>query len=228
MTSIQNSVIPLALVAFVPTISILFTLTYNDDEFTSQIFFIICKLWILLAPAYWYLRVEKNSPSMSLPSRDGMAVGGISGIIMSIIIIVMWLLFGDTLDTDSMISELESTGLTKIRMYIAGMIYWIFLNSLLEEYVFRWFVTIKSIELLGSEARAVILSAILFTLHHGIALHYFGFFWWQTVIACFGLLSAAVIWSWLYVRYRSVWGCWFSHAICDIAVFGLGYLIIFG
>ena len=227
MTSIQNSVIPLALVAFVPTISILFTLTYNDDEFTSQIFFIICKLWILLAPAYWYLRVEKNSPSMSLPSRDGMAVGGISGIIMSIIIIVMWLLFGDTLDTDSMISELESTGLTKIRMYIAGMIYWIFLNSLLEEYVFRWFVTIKSIELLGSENRAIIFSAILFTLHHAIALHYFGFVWWQIAMACFGLLSASAIWSWLYVRYRSVWVCWFSHAICDVAVFGLGYLIIF-
>ena len=227
MTSIQNSVIPLALVAFVPTISILFTLTYNDDEFTSQIFFIICKLWILLAPAYWYLRVEKNSPSMSLPSRDGMAVGGISGIIMSIIIIVMWLLFGDTLDTDSMISELESTGLTKIRMYIAGMIYWIFLNSLLEEYVFRWFVTIKSIELLGSENRAIIFSAILFTLHHAIALHYFGFIWWQTVMASFGLLSAAAIWSLLYVRYRSVWVCWFSHAICDVAVFGIGYLIIF-
>ena len=228
MTSIQNSVIPLALVAFVPTISILFTLTYNDDEFTSQIFFIICKLWLLLAPAYWYLRFEKNSPSWSLPSRDGMAIGGISGIIMSIIIIVMWLLFGDTLDTESMISELESTGLTKIRMYIAGMIYWIFLNSLLEEYVFRWFVTIKSIELLGSENRAIILSAILFTLHHAIALHYFGFIWWQTVMASFGLLSAAAIWSWLYVRYRSVWVCWFSHAICDVAVFGIGYLIIFG
>ena len=147
---------------------------------------------------------------------------------MSIIIIVMWILFGDTLDTGSMISELESTGLTEFRMYLAGMIYWIFLNSLLEEYVFRWFVTIKSIELLGSEARAIILSAILFTLHHAIALHYFGFVWWQTVMACFGLLSAAAFWSWLYVRYRSVWVCWFSHAICDVAVFGLGYLIIFG
>ena len=94
---------------------------------------------------------------------------------MSIIIIVMWVLFGDILDKGSMISELESTGLTEFRMYLAGMIYWIFLNSLLEEYVFRWFVTIKSIELLGSEARAIILSAILFTLHHAIALHYFGF-----------------------------------------------------
>ena len=148
MASIQNSLIPLALVAFVPTISILFTLSYNDDVLASQIFFILCKLWLLLAPAYWYLRVEKNSTSWSLPTRDGLVVGGISGIIMSIIIIVMWLLFGDTLDTDSMISELETTGLTEFRMYLAGMIYWIFLNSLLDEYVFRWFVTTKSIDCL--------------------------------------------------------------------------------
>ena len=228
MASIQNSIVPLALVAFVPTISVLFTLGYNDYDFASQIFFFTCKLWLLLAPAYWHLRVEKNSPSWSFPTRDGLVVGGFSGIIMSIIIIVMWVLFGDTLDKGSMISELESTGLTEFRMYLAGMIYWIFLNSLLEEYVFRWFVTIKSIELLGSEARAIILSAILFTLHHAIALHYFGFVWWQTVMACFGLLSAAAFWSWLYVRYRSVWVCWFSHAICDVVVFGLGYLIIFG
>ena len=228
MARIQNSVVPLALVGFVPTISVLFTLGYNDDDFTSQIFFLACKLWLLLAPAYWYLRVEKNSPSWSFTTKDGLVVGGFSGIIMSIIIIVTWILFGDTLDTGSMISELESTGLTEFRMYLAGMIYWIFLNSLLEEYVFRWFVTIKSIELLGSEAKGIILSAILFTLHHAFALHYFGFVWWQTVMACFGLLSAAAIWSWLYVRYRSVWVCWFSHSICDVAVFGLGYLIIFG
>ena len=228
MARIHNSLIPLALVAFVPSISILFTLGYSDDEFASQIFFVICKLWLILAPAYWYLRVEKKPPSWSLPSRDGIVVGGISGLIMSIIIIVMWLLFGDTLDKDSMISELESTGLTEFQMYLVGMIYWIFFNSLLEEYVFRWFVTIKAIKLLGSETKAIILSAILFTLHHTIAMQYYGFVWWQTVIACIGLLFAAAIWSWLYVQYRSVWVCWFSHAICDVAVFGIGYLIIFG
>ena len=227
MASIQDSVIPLALVAFVPTLSILFTLSYNDDEFTSQMFFIICKIWLLLAPAYWYIRIEKKSPSWSLPSKNGLVVGAISGIIMSIIIIVTWLVFGDTLDTKSMISELDSTGLTEFRVYFAAMIYWIFLNSLLEEYVFRWFVTIKSIELLGSESGAIVFSAILFTLHHAIALHYFGFVWWQTVMACLGLLSAAAFWSWLYLRYGSVWVCWFSHAVCDVAVFGIGYMIIF-
>jgi len=218
----------LSLVAFVPTISILFTLSYNDDEFVSQAFFLTCKLWLLVAPAYWFIRIEGNRPSWSLPDPQGLKLGAVTGILMSAIIVSMWVLFGDTIDTDAMIAEMETTGLTDIRIYVAGMLYWIFLNSMLEEYVFRWFVTVKGIEILGSETRAIALSACLFTLHHTIALHFFGFIWWQTIMASFGLLSAAAIWSWLYIRHRSIWVCWLSHAICDVAVFGIGYLIIFG
>ena len=224
----NRHLIALSLVAFIPTISILFTLNYNDDELTSQIFFLTCKLWLLLAPAYWYLRVEGNVISRSPAEKEGLVMAAVTGIVMSAIIILMWLIFGDTIDTESMLAEMETTGLTDIRIYIAGMLYWIFLNSLLEEYVFRWFVTTKGIDLLGSEIAAIILSAGLFTLHHSIALHYFGFLWWQTIMASFGLLSAAAIWSWLYIRYKSIWVCWLSHAICDVAVFGIGYLIIFG
>ena len=75
VASILNSVIPLTLVSFVPTISIIFTLSYNDDESASQIFFIICKLWLLLAPAYWYLIVEKNLTILVISTRDGLVVG---------------------------------------------------------------------------------------------------------------------------------------------------------
>lgn len=147
---------------------------------------------------------------------------------MSVIIVLMWIIFGSTIDAESMLAEMETTGLTDIRIYIAGMLYWIFMNSLLEEYVFRWFVTTKAVDLLGNDITAIILSASLFTLHHALALHLFGFIWWQTMLASFGLLSAAAIWSWLYIRYKSIWVCWLSHAICDVAVFGIGYLIIFG
>ena len=154
-------------------------------------------------------------------------MAAITGILMSVIILQMWLIFGDTIDTASMLAEMETTGLTDIRIYIAGMVYWIFLNSLLEEYVFRWFITIKSSELFGSNTIGIIFSAAMFTLHHAIALHLFGFIWRQILIACFGLLSAAAIWSWLYIRYRSIWVCWLSHAICDVAVFGIGYTILF-
>jgi len=224
----NNAFLALSLVAFVPTISILFTLNYNDDELTSQIFFMACKFWLFFVPAYWYLRIEGNEISHSPANKEGLLLGGITGILMSAIILLVWLIFGDTIDSDLMLLEMETTGLTDIRIYIAGMLYWIFLNSLLEEYVFRWFVTTKGMDLFGSEVAGVILSATLFTLHHAIALHYFGFLWWQTVMASFGLLSAAAIWSWLYIRYKSIWVCWLSHAICDIAVFGIGYLLIFG
>ncbi len=224
----KYAIAAIALVAFVPSISIIFTLNYNDDETISQIFFMTCKLWLLLAPAYWYLSVEGNAISRSPADKQGLIMGAITGIIMSVIIVLMWLIFGSTIDADSMLAEMETTGLTDIRIYIAGMFYWIFLNSLLEEYVFRWFVTTKAVDLLGSDIAAIILSASLFTLHHALALHLFGFIWWQTIMASFGLLSAAAIWSWLYIRYKSIWVCWLSHAICDVAVFGIGYLIIFG
>lgn len=224
----SNPLIAISLVAFIPTISILFTLYYNDDELTSQVFFMSCKLWLLIAPAYWFIRVEGNDISWSLPDRGGLITAAITGIGMSGIIVVMWILFGETIDADAMLEEMETTGLTDIRIYAAGMLYWIFLNSLLEEYVFRWFVTTKGLELMGNEISAIILSASLFTLHHAIALHLFGFIWWQTIMACFGLLSAAAIWSWLYFRHKSIWVCWFSHAICDVAVFGIGYILIFG
>ncbi len=228
MVNRTRALLAVTLVGFVPTLSILFTLNYNDDELTSQVFFMACKLWIFAVPTYWFLKIEGNQISWSIPHRDGLAMGVISGSVMTTIILGVWILLGDTIDTEAMISEMESTGLTDIRIYVAGMLYWIFLNSMLEEYVFRWFITTKGIDIFGSEIGGILLSSCMFTLHHSIALHLFGFLWWQTVVASFGLLSAAAIWSWLYVRYKSIWVCWLSHAICDVAVFGIGYILIFG
>ncbi|MAH98433.1 MAG: hypothetical protein CMA12_03655 [Euryarchaeota archaeon] len=227
----NNSLSPLvaiSLVAFVPTISILFTLVINEDEFSSQLFFIACKIWIFAIPTIWYFKIDNNRFLWAQTEFEGLRMGTLSGILMSAVILLTWILFGSTVDVESMIMELESTGLTDLNLYLAGMIYWIFFNSLLEEYVFRWFITTKGVELFGNELSGIILSAFLFTIHHGIALYLFGFVWWQTIMACFGLLSAAAIWSWLYLRYESVWVCWVSHAICDVAVFGIGYILIFG
>ena len=227
MESKNRSLLALLLVGFVPSISVIFGIKIIDDELTSQIFFLSCKLWIFLIPTIWYLRVDGDTISKKSPSKDGLKMGLATGLVMSIIILITWLIFESTLEIDQMTATLQSNGLSNINLYILGMIYWIFLNSLLEEYVFRWFVTTKSIIILGNNNAGIIFSASLFTLHHAIALHLFGFLWWQTAIASFGLLSAAAIWSWLYIRYRSIWVCWLSHAICDVAVFGIGYTILF-
>jgi len=223
----DKPLIAILLVAFIPSASVIFGIEIIDNELFSQIFFVSCKIWIFLVPTVWYLKVEKKSISKNLPTKEGIFFGLITGIIMSLIIIVTWFLFNETLDIDGMVEILQSNGLDSFNLYLLGMFYWIFINSLLEEYVFRWFITIKSSELFGSDLIGIIFSAAMFTLHHAIALHLFGFIWWQTLIACFGLLSAAAIWSWLYIRFRSIWICWLSHAICDVAVFAIGYTILF-
>ena len=146
---------------------------------------------------------------------------------MSLIISLTWIIFENSIDLIYMVDTLDAKGLSNPKIYFAGMIYWIFINSLLEEYVFRWFITTKSSILFNNDNAGIIFSALLFTLHHTLALHYFGFLWWQTFLASIGLLSAAAIWSMLYLKYRSIWVCWISHAICDIVVFYIGYYILF-
>lgn len=222
-----KSLLAILLVGFIPSISVIFTIKIIENEFHSQIFFVICKLWIFIIPTVWFFYVEKNIFSRELPSRKGLEMGTATGLIMSIIIILTWIFFEDSINLEEMIDTLNSKGLSNVNLYVMGMIYWIFINSLLEEYVFRWFITTKASVLFGNDSYAIFFSALMFTLHHFLALHFFGFIWWQTIIASFGLLSAAAIWSWLYLQYRSIWVCWLSHAICDVVVFSIGYQILF-
>jgi len=222
-----KSLLPILLVGFIPSISVIFGIKIIENELHSQIFFVICKLWIFIIPTVWFFYVEKNIFSRELPSRKGLEMGTATGLIMSIIIILTWIAFEDSINLEEMIDTLNSKGLSNVNLYVMGMIYWIFINSLLEEYVFRWFITTKASVLFGNDSYAIFFSALMFTLHHSLALHFFGFIWWQTIIASFGLLSAAAIWSWLYLQYRSIWVCWLSHAICDVVVFSIGYQILF-
>ncbi len=210
-----------------PSISVIFGIEILDNELHSQIFFIICKFWIFIVPTIWYLKVDKNIFSRALPTIEGLKVGSLTGVGMSIIIIITWLIFEKSINLEEMKGILESKGLSNFYLYIFGMLYWIFINSLLEEYVFRWFITTKASILFGNDYYAIIFSAFLFTLHHALALYFFGFIFWQIFIASFGLLSAAAIWSWLYLKYQSIWVCWLSHAICDVVVFLIGYRILF-
>ena len=222
-----KSLLPILLVGFIPSISVIFGIKIIENELHSQIFFVICKLWIFIIPTVWFFYVEKNIFSRELPSRRGLEMGTATGLIMSIIIILTWIVFEDSINLEEMIDTLNSKGLSDVNLYVMGMIYWVFINSLLEEYVFRWFITTKASVLFGKNSFAIFFSALMFTLHHSLALHFFGFIWWQTIIASFGLLSAAAIWSWLYLQYRSIWVCWLSHAICDVVVFSIGYQILF-
>ena len=104
----HKSIIPILLVGFIPSISVIFGIKIIENELHSQIFFVICKLWIFIIPTVWFFYVEKNIFSRELPSRKGLEMGTATGLIMSIIIILTWIVFEDSINLEEMIDTLNS------------------------------------------------------------------------------------------------------------------------
>ena len=117
------------------------------------------------------------------------------------------------------------TGLNHFEVYLAGALYWITFNSLTEEYIWRWFVFRKFEVLLGGKL-AVPAAALAFMAHHVIVLAA-QFDCPIALLGSLGVFIGGAAWSWLYLRYRSIWPGYVSHAIVDAAIFVIGYRLIF-
>ena len=227
-----QALLALFLVSLMPTTSILFAYSWSDSELAGQVFFVFAKLWIIAIPIYWLYRVEANNfsirkllglDSLNLTSRNEAIISGLG---MFAIIAGTYAVLGDSVDITLMKEEIGATGLLNPTTFFLGAIYWITLNSLVEEFVFRQFVGDRLLELTGSNFASVVGSAIVFTLHHTIALSYY-FALWQNALETIAILGAGAIWSILWLRHRSLAACWISHAIADVAVFGVAYLLLF-
>ena len=217
----------LLLVGLAPTVTIFISFG-TDGGIISQVAYFISKLWLLVIPLIWYLKVDGGTLSFSKPEQGGYAMSIGLGLAMSTLIFGAWFVLGGLIDGELLKDAVEPVGLLDVRLYIGGVIYWTVVNSLLEEYVFRWFLVVKSEALVGTGTPAILLSAFIFVIHHTFALLFFGFPWWANLLASVCLFIGGAIFSWLYIRYRSVWMPYIAHAICDIAVFGVGAIIIFG
>ena len=163
-----------------------------------------------------------------MPEHGGWMVSTLLGIGMAVVIAMAYFILGDMLLRNEDLYEiLDPFGLTVPWKLALGILFWIFINSVLEEYVFRWFITSKLEQLVGGKWRPILLSAGIFTLHHTIALAFFidplG-----NALASLGVFIGGVIFSWIYVQYRSVWVAWVAHAIADVAIFAIAWHMIVG
>jgi membrane protease YdiL (CAAX protease family) len=225
---VTRATLALLLLLPVPTIGTAAASFWSPGTALGQGLFIACKLWVLVLPVVWRVAVEKRPLSWSPPRRGGFLpatlVGlAIAGVIALVYLSARW--FG-WIDPEQVAARAEQTGLNKPAVYLLGAVYWIALNSLLEEYVWRWFC-FRQCEILFGGVGGVPAAALGFTLHHVVALAA-QFSWPMTLLGSVGVFTGGAIWSWLYLRYRSVWPCFLSHAIADLPIFAIGYLLIFG
>ena len=217
----------LILVAIAPSISVITGFAFKAGILAIFVF-IFTKIWIFGLPAFWYLTIEKGEKSLSLPENGGWKVSTLLGVGMLIVIFIAYFSIGDKLlRADELTEILDGVGLTVAWKFALAIIFWVFINSVLEEYVFRWFITSKIEQLIGGVWIPIFLSAGIFTIHHTIALAFFidplGNF-----IASLGVFIGGAIFSWLYMTYRSIWVAWVAHAIADIAIFIIGWNMVIG
>ena len=193
----------------------------------GQFLFAATRVWILVFPLVWFLRVDRRRATLSPPSLRDVLAGTILGIFMFSVILGAYCLAGQYwIDPEIVRAKAQQIGLANPISYLLGAIYFTFINSLVEEYIWRWFVYQKC-EVLVSGNKAVYLAALCFTLHHTIALTAYSRSWLIVAFGSIGVFVAGAVWSWCYLRYRSLWACYISHLLADLAIALIGWDLLF-
>lgn len=221
----------LALLLLVPAPSIGVVLAMMIDSTQGTLIgkgaYTLSKIWILALPIIWLLWVEKGKLSWSPPKKGGFGIAIGLGLLISIVIALgFWFIGRRYIDPAMLKDAVTANGIGHPGVYIAFTFgYLALVNSLLEEYVWRWFVFRQCEKLVGGPA-AVFCSALFFTLHHILALKaQMG--WTPTILGSVGVFIGGAVWSWCYLRFRSVWPGYISHLLVDMTVFGIGWYLIF-
>ena len=193
------------------------------------LFLLVGKVWFFGLPAAWHLLVDRQPVSWSPARRGGWVFGAVSGLAIAAVIFGAYFLVAKSwIDPEDVKAAAKKSSFDQLAVYIGLAVYWITLNSALEEYCWRWFVFSRFQRVLpGGAWVAAVASAVCFTLHHTVAM------WPQlgalaTMIASVGVCIGGLIWSWCYKRYASLWPAYLSHAIVDVPIFVIGGLLVFG
>lgn len=225
MTSRSRSLFALLLLAPAPTIGIAAALIFWPGPIGRTVFS-AAKIWLLVLPVVWHLSIDKGRLSWSPPKKGGLGPGILFGLgTAAVIVAAFWFIAIPRIDPAMLRAEVTEMGLSSPLAFILGALYWIFVNSVVEEYVFRWFIQSRC-EMLWSRPIAIAVSATIFTTHHVVAMATF-LEPSLTILASAGVFIGGATWSWMYARYRSIWPGWLAHAFADIAIFGCGYYLLF-
>jgi membrane protease YdiL (CAAX protease family) len=223
----RSALLALLLIAPAPSLGLYAGMVLWPGQPIGEAAFVLCKIWLAFVPLLWTLFIDRQRLSLSPMKKGGLAIGAILGVAISIVILATYFLFGDALINPADVQEAASQNAFGTKTgFLALAAYWILINSVIEEYVFRWFIFSRA-ESLMPRSLAVIAAGLVFTLHHIIAVKV-QFDWTVTGLITLGVFIGGVLWSWLYLKYRSIWPGYLSHAIVDIAVYVVGWRIIFG
>lgn len=227
-TNSRQGMAIVALLLLVPPASIGIAARLYIPGAVGQFCFVLTRVWILALPLIWFFQFERGRLIPTWPSQRELRVGTLLGLSMlGIILGAYWGIGRHWIDPMSVREKAEQIGIAHPTVFLIGAFYFTFINALIEEYIWRWFVY-RQCEVLLPGIQAVGFAACCFTLHHAIALTAYTGNGLVVMLGSLGVFVAGAVWSWCYLTYRSLWSCYVSHLLADLAIALVGWHLLFG
>ncbi len=124
-------------------------------------------------------------------------------------------------------AKVAALGVSTPARFVALGAFYSLLHSAAEEYYWRWFVFGELRRGCGLR-RAVLGSSAAFAAHHVVILGtFFGRASPWTPALTVAVAAGGGFWAWLYARSGSLLGPWLGHLLVDVAIFAVGYQLVF-
>jgi len=184
-------------------------------------------------PLFWVWGVERRRIWPAKPTFRGLRFGIGFGLAVSAVGLAIYgLVLRDHPlfrgASEAMTSKVASFGADTPARFLVFTAFLAVVHSLLEEYYWRWFVFGKLRDYMPSWG-AILLSSVAFMAYHVVLLFPFfaGKFLTLVMPLSLGIAVGGAVWAWLYERIGSIYAPWLSHLIIDVAIFAVGYDLIF-
>lgn len=218
----------LALLFIVPISSIgALTSTIVAPGAIGQGIAICCGIWMLIFPIAWHVSIDRQRLQLR-KSLDGLAVGIMLGIAMfGTILGSYWFVGRYWLDLTDIRSRVSQMGMNIPLMVFGFGTFQTLVNSLIEEYVWRWFVY-RHCALLFTQSQAIWISAGFFTLHHIILMVAYCDDWRLVAVGTLAVFIAGGLWARCMKVYRSLLPSYLSHLAADLALQIVSWHVLLG
>ena len=187
-------------------------------------------------PALFWLATDRSHFRFAWPKRFGMLTGIAFGLFVALAVQIL-VLYLSHFKHRPMLEELTEQvrlkvaafGLTSPGLFLLFGAFLCIIHSGLEEFYWRLFLFGGWRKLLPL-SWAIAISSIGFMAHHVVVLNEYlpGRFWTATLPFSLAIACGGAVWAWMYERYGSIYPVWVSHALVDVAIMLIGWILLFG
>ncbi len=216
MPNVRHAFLALGLAAPAQAIGVVASLGFPGP--LGRTISVLAYVWMLGFPWWWTRQVEGRSLAIAPPKRAELLVGLVLGGAMFAVIVGAYAWVGQTwLDAAFIRKTAATIQLNSAAKFLAFGLYFTLINSLVEEYFWRWFVD-RHCRVLLPKYGATVLSAALFTFHHVLILKFYAPDGRAVVLGSLGVFAAGLIWSMCIRQTKSLWVGYISHLLADAAL----------